>query len=396
MATSEQNNSRLLQDFSRRTAVTNSFPAVMYIEATKGCPYTCIMCNVPEKYGRKSVDIEQGLLDKVSPYFKYLELLAIHGNGEPLLSRNMDFFIRASLDHNFFLHMNTTGFFLNRHLADRLCAAKLSIRFSIHAGTEESYQRIMGDNFDLVMRNISYLIEKNRQVGIGESDFWFSFIVMKENINEIEDFLRLSNRVGITKVRFMALNPRKKTIKGARRDELDFNFNHFEQINGKVTAIFLDRLPKIKDLARELGITIESGSMEAMARLRAPAKVFANHLFQKVFPGKSVFPLVKRRGACMAPWTGQVHVHQDGDVQLCCSTNYSLGNLYDKDFGEIWNDYKMRDIRSDFSKGMFPRACGYCRGIGPNEYPIDFFNEIAPTEPFYSSGQHSPHHFQLK
>ena len=294
----------------------------------------------------------------------------------------MDFFIRASLDNNFFLHMNTTGFHLTRHLADRLCAAKLSIRFSIHAGTEESYQRIMGNHFDLVMRNISYLIEKNRQVGIGQSDFWFSFIVMKENIDEIEDFLRLSNQVGITKVRFMALHPTRKTVKGVWRDGLDFKFTHSEQFNSKVTATFLDRLPKIKDLAQELGISIESGSMEPMAKLRVPAKDFANRLSRKVFSGKNIFPLVRRSGACLAPWTGQVRVKQDGDVQLCCKTNYSLGNVYNKDFGEIWNDYRIRDIRSDFSKGIFPRACGYCSGIGPNEYPIDFFKEISPKE-FY-------------
>ena len=58
------------------------------------------MCPVPEEYGSKSLDIQQVLLDKISPYFQYLELLVIHGEGEPLLSRNIDFFIRASLNHN--------------------------------------------------------------------------------------------------------------------------------------------------------------------------------------------------------------------------------------------------------------------------------------------------------
>jgi len=379
VTTSKPNNQRLLQDLSLRSEVTNSFPVIMYIEATRGCPYTCIMCGVPERYGKKSIDISQELIDKVSPYFKYLELLAIHGEGEPLLSRNMDFFIRASLDNDFFLHMNTTGFFLNRPLADRLCAAKLSIRFSIHAGTKESYQRIMGNSLDVVIRNISYLVEKNRKVGNGESDFWFSYIVMKENLEEIEDFLHLSSRVGISKVRFMALIPMRKIVIGTRREEMDFDFNFFDQFNGKVTATFLKKLPEIKHLAHELGITIEVGSMESAARQRVPVKILANQVFRKVFPEKNLFPLLKRKGTCMAPWSGQVHIAQDGDVQLCCSTNYSLGNLYHKNFDEIWNDFKMRIIRKDFREGKFPRVCGYCRGIGPNEYPIEFFKEIIPT-----------------
>ncbi|MGB5706870.1 MAG: SPASM domain-containing protein, partial [Arenicellales bacterium] len=275
-----------------------------------------------------------------------------------------------------FLHMNTTGFFLNRRVSDKLCAARLSIRFSIHAGTNETYKKIMGKDFERVIRNVSYLIDKSRQVGNPESDFWFSFIVMKENLDEIEDFLLIADQLGITKVRFMALNPSRKTVLGARREELDFDFNYFEQFNSETKAAFLERLPLIEDRARKLGITIEVGSMESAANIDASWKMVANAGFARVFPEKSVFPLLKRSGDCMAPWTGQARVFQNGDVNLCCSTNYSLGNLFEKSFDQIWNDKKVRTIRRSFARGFFPRVCGYCNGIGPAEYPVDFFREI--------------------
>jgi MoaA/NifB/PqqE/SkfB family radical SAM enzyme len=377
MATHDSNNQRLARDLSCRAEDVGSYPAVMYVEASRGCPFACIMCNVPERFGRQSRDMPRALLDKLGPYFKHLELLAIHGDGEPLLSRDIDFFIRTSIENDCFLHMNTTGFALDRRLADRLCAAKLSVRFSIHAGTPETYRKIMGNDLERVLDNIRYLVRRKRDIEGDKSDFWFSYIVMRENLDEIDDFLMRAHDAEVTKVRFMELSPRRKTITGVRRAGLDWQFRHFEQFNRKIQSAFLERLPRVVARARDLGISVEAGSMEPASRLGAPVRIAANQAFRKIFPETNIFPMVHRRGGCMAPWTGQVHIGQDGDVQLCCGTNYSLGNLHEDDFADIWNGPKIRRIRRGFGRGAYPRPCGYCRGIGPDEYPIEAFRDLS-------------------
>jgi radical SAM protein with 4Fe4S-binding SPASM domain len=348
----------------------------MYIESKRGCPYKCIMCDVPQRYGRKSVDIKKELLEKVSPYFQYLEILAIHGSGEPLLSRNIDLFIAASRENDCFLHMNTTGFYLKSELADKLLSAKLHMVFSIHAGRYETYKKIMGNDLDKVIKNISYLIEKSARVGSKENEFWFTFIVVNETVDEIEDFLRLANRVGITKVRFMKLNPNKKNLRGAQMHGEESHYKYLTQFNQTVKESFLSRLPHIRARAKELGISIEVGSMEFAARQPAQIRDVLHKAQRQLIPGISMFPLKRRRGNCLAPWAGQVQINQDGNVNLCCSTKYSLGNLYEKDFEDIWNDYQISAVRAEFNNGFYPRVCGYCKGVPADEYGIELFEPM--------------------
>jgi hypothetical protein len=51
----------------------------------------------------------KNLLKKIEPYYNELEVLTIHGLGEPLLS-DLDYFVEKAVEHNFVLHMNTTLF----------------------------------------------------------------------------------------------------------------------------------------------------------------------------------------------------------------------------------------------------------------------------------------------
>ncbi|MCP4269135.1 MAG: radical SAM protein [Candidatus Brocadiaceae bacterium] len=373
MSRSVENSLHLAEDFASRAVLVKSFPAVMYLESTRGCPYKCIMCDVPQKYGRKSVDIKKQLLEKVSPYFQHLEILAMHGSGEPLLSKNIDFFIAASRKNDCFLHMNTTGFYLKSELADKLLSAKLHIAFSIHAGTHETYKKIMGNDLDMIIKNISYLTEKSARIGSRGNEFWFDYIVVNDTINEIDDFLCLANRAGITKVRFMRLISNKRNLKGAHIDSENFRYKYFNQFNKDVKKSFLAKLPHIQERAKELGISIEVGSMEFAAGQQTNTREVLHKAQRQLIPAISIFPLKRRRGNCLAPWAGQVQISQDGNVNLCCSTKYSLGNLYEKNFEDIWNDYQIRAVRGQFNNGLYPRVCGYCKGVPPDAYGIKLF-----------------------
>ena len=383
MSVSRQNDHLLAEDLSSRAVTVKSFPSVMYLEATRGCPYTCIMCKVPDEHGRKSVDVSQDLLDRVSPYFQYLEILGIHLYGEPLISRNIDYFIEATRANDCYLHMNSTGFFLKPELVDRLLATRLHIMFSIHAGTSATYRKIMGQDLQRVMDNISYLTEKSTLSGSPDNEFWFSYIVVKETVNEIDDFLLLAHRTGVSKVRFMKLDPNPKILKGAYREAEDFVYRYHEQFNREVGQTFLDQLPRIRERAQELGITIEAGNMEFAAAHGVSLKQAA-HRASRLLPIElNILPLVKRRvdpsggGCCLAPWTGQIQISQDGNVNLCCSARYSLGNVFEKSLEEIWNDHRIRAIRGDFHNGLFPRTCGYCKGMPADEYGVKIVGRYA-------------------
>ena len=381
MALDVANGGRLAADFAARAVEVESFPSVMYVESTLGCPYSCIMCSVPQRQGRKSRDIAPELLEKVSPWFRYLKILAIDGAGEPLLSRNLEYFADAARDNDAILRILTTGFPLTRDVAATLLRAKLHVTFSMHAGTPETYEKIMGGHdLERTLRNIAWLTAESARIGSPENEFWFSFTVVKEVIDEIDDLLDMASRAGIGTVRFMRLKPTPEILRGVYDEKRDFRYRYFEQSNRDVNERFLERLPRIRERAAGMGIAIHTGNMEFAARENLQLREVARKVQQRLLPDVNLLPLVKRRvaggeAACVAPWTGQLRIRQSGDVHLCCGVRppIVLGNLYEKDLDEIWNDRAIRAIREDFRKGEFPRACGYCEGIQPDYYGVDLF-----------------------
>jgi MoaA/NifB/PqqE/SkfB family radical SAM enzyme len=344
-------------------------PPVIYLESVAGCPFSCAMCK-PAATAPKRVPAE--ILERVEPAFKNLEVLAIHGQGEPLLA-DLEYFVNQSRKYDFVLHLDTNGLLLTDKIADLLLQTRLSIRFSIHAGRPETYFKLMGVDMEKVKANIRNLVEKSRH-SPHSHDFWFSFIVMQENIAEVEDFLRLAHECGIQSVRFMHLWPNNDTLKGIKVRGM--NFKYSEQSSRNVGFEFSLGLPRYRALARDLNINIEWGDAvnydSSASRMMGELANKASHrLLHHWF-----FPLTPAKGLCAAPWLGQFTVTFNGDVLLCCLSSAVLGNLHKSSLEDIWQGPRMRSIRQAFHEGHFPHECGYCRGFGVSNYPHNSFEGV--------------------
>lgn len=360
----------VMEDLKNRKIITSSLPTCIFIESVKGCSYKCAMC---DEQNTKPNLISKELLNKIEPYYKNLEVLTIHGSGEPLLA-DLPYFAKQATENDFVIHMNSTGFYLTEKKIDILLKNRLAIIFSVHAGTAKTYKKIMGHDLHHVVENVKLLIQKSKASGL-DHDFWFAFMVVRENIDEVEDFLYLAKDCGIKSVRFMKLIPHRAIVKGREFPERDFTFNYFEQ-SKNVREKFLAKLPTYRKLAQELGIRIEPGSMTHENTESTPLKETVNLIARKFIPQKTIFPLTKRKGICLAPWIGQLTIAQDGNVGLCCSALYSLGNINNSSIEEIWNSQQMQKIRASFNKGDFPSVCGYCKSVTFAEYPHNSFTEV--------------------
>jgi len=363
----------LKKNFEDKKIVLNTTPAVIHLESVRGCPFDCAMCSLGNT---KSVDISMDLLKKLEPYYDGLEVLSIHGGGEPLLSRHLEYFVEKSHQHKFVIHMNTTGELLSKQKSELLAKAYgLSIRFSIHAGRPESYHKIIGGDLERVSSKIKYLIDQTEDKN---HDLWFSYIVMKQTIDEIEDFLRMAHRSGIKSVRFMRLNPSKDIVKGTTKR--DFHLKYFEQFNRQIVQTFLARLPRYLLLASELGITIEHGSMNQFQNSDVNLMGdFINKASRKFFH-QQILPLIPKKGSCIIPWYGQLIVTIEGDVKMCVQSSAHLGNLYENSLEEIWNGSIMQGVRRAFSHGRYHKICGYCKGLGLDNFPNNSFQTIRQEE----------------
>ncbi|MHC1784847.1 MAG: SPASM domain-containing protein [Anaerolineaceae bacterium] len=354
-----------LREYHERRIDVQTNPAVIYVESVKGCPSSCIMC---KPNATKPVKISSEILEKLEPYYDTLEVFSIHGDGEPLLA-DLPYFVGKSLQHDLVLHMNSTGVFLTKKTADFVLQTRLSIRFSIHAGTPGTYYKIMGADLNKVKDQVSYLTVESQKNNI-QQDFWFSFLVMKENVDEFGDFLNLAHDCGIRHVRCMRLYPNPNNVKTIHLR--GFDFNYLEQTNKKYIDAFYKKMPEYLAMANNLGITIEHGDLSDDLDIVRPMFEISNKVTKKLFR-KNLFPLVPLKGHCAAPWLGQMIIEQSGNVNLCCGTDYSLGNINDSSLGEIWRSDRMKSIRKSFHNGVIPNICGFCKGFGVSNYPNNSF-----------------------
>jgi len=334
----ENNCEKAMDDFFNRNIEVSSFPQVMYIESVKGCSGSCIMCKA-RKTELKDISIK--LIDEINSYLKNLKVLCIHGLGESLLSNKLDYFIDFCKKNDCLLYLNCNPMFLNEELINRLLKAKIAISFSIHAGKKDTFKKIMGGDFDEVKRKLKYFSELNKGIGNKSNRFKLLFIVVKDNLEEIEDFLSFSKSVGIPNVQFQKLDKHKSILEGVYRENNNYKFEFSEQSNKQVMESFFEKIPKIEEIARDLGVSVK---------------------FDTILENMENTGNTRRKGICTSPWLGDIRIRESGNVELCCRSNYLLGNLYENSFEKIWNSDRIKKIRKEFQDGYFPDVCGNCKG----------------------------------
>jgi hypothetical protein len=121
--------------------------------------------------------------------------IGFYMRGEPLMNKNVREYVKYARDIGYeYIYITTNGALANLNLMKDLIAAGLnSIKFSINAGTRESYKIVHGrDDFEKVIKNLidlsNYIKDEKLEVGL-----FVSFIRCSINDGEFE---LLKNLIG--------------------------------------------------------------------------------------------------------------------------------------------------------------------------------------------------------
>ncbi len=171
-------------------------PKAVELETVAGCNARCSMCWVPKMErttGVMSDDLFTKLLDdlmEIEP-----EVVCPFNCGEPLLDKKILERIEEigrRLPHAR-LVLFTNAALLDEEKIRRVFALNVaSLNISFNAGARESYERIMGLDYDRVMENIHRVIELNTGATIG-----MSFIRVEENKGEEPLFREMCRELGV-------------------------------------------------------------------------------------------------------------------------------------------------------------------------------------------------------
>lgn len=167
------------------------FPHNMLVELTNVCNHECIFC-AHKKMNRKLGVCDKELMTKIikEAYECGTREIGFYLTGEPFACNDLNYYISLSKNLGFeYIYITTNGALVTiDKLKDAVEAGLSSIKFSINAGTKETYKKIHGrDDFDKVINNIKQ-IYKWRNENYKDFPLFVSFVVVSLNKGEINCF----------------------------------------------------------------------------------------------------------------------------------------------------------------------------------------------------------------
>lgn len=162
-------------------------PKNMLIELTNMCNHSCIFC-ANSKMSRKKGTIDEKFLFHIlnEAYDDGVREVGFYATGEPFISKDLGKYIAKAKEIGYeYVYITTNGALATPQRAREVIESGIdSIKFSINAGTRETYKIIHGkDDFETVIENLKYIAEyrKNNKKNF---KIFVSYIATRYSANE--------------------------------------------------------------------------------------------------------------------------------------------------------------------------------------------------------------------
>lgn len=150
-------------EFEDKQKFVNKVPKNALVELSNSCNHECVFCYNPEmKRKTSSLNIEKFVGFVKQSAKEGLEEIGLYATGEPFMTKNLDSFIRIAKENGIRrVYITSNGALASIDKVIKCIDAGLdSIKFSINAGTRESYKIIHGfDDFEKVISNLKKIYE---------------------------------------------------------------------------------------------------------------------------------------------------------------------------------------------------------------------------------------------
>ncbi len=310
----------------RLPSYVRSYPITAQIETTNVCNLKCRMCahsvaSWKSRNPRKILTMKEFkvILDKLP----HIQFALINGVGEPLMNPNIADMIRYAYSKGIKTAFFTNAALLTPEKAEELLKADglININVSIDGGKPETYERIrVGAKFSDLCDNIRSFIEIRDEMGKKSPGLSVFMVAMHENVHEIPLLIEIVKDLGGN-----GLNLHR--------------FLEDQQTEGSPLSLEdIEMLKRYKQEADSKNFILSFGDMS----------------------GRITNKRSKR--TCVDPWK-TTYVNSTGWINPCCYSFYDesayFGNIFESDFGDIWNGEPYRKFRHELKTGM-PACCVKC------------------------------------
>ncbi len=307
-----------------------SRPAVVDVVLTKACNLACTFCRDYEHPGARRVSTEQ--LERIAAeLFPTARRVNVCSGGEPYLHTGLEHLLRLARRHGARTWVLSNGMLLEEARTAAILEEGLVTEhgFSVDGVRPETVEGIRtGARLPTILANIDMLLRLRERVGGGAPRVVIRYALMRRNLDELPDAVRLWGERGVERLECGYLN----LANGIDRDESLW----FHQ----------ERMLEVFARAREVATDFPGLELELPAGVEEQRR------------------LLERPADCRAPWEF-VMIDTSGRVLPCYRAFEALhmGALHGEDarpFAEIWNGPGYRALRRTVNDDAAPKAYAYC------------------------------------
>lgn len=315
------------------------YPIYVELSPSGNCNHRCTFCAM-DYIGYKKKIVSVDIMGKRITEMAELGVKSIMfaGEGEPLLHENIneltDFAYKAGIDSAF----TTNGVHLNRRFLNESLEKVSWIKFSLNAGTANTYgeiHRTNPDDFNLVLENIKNADEKRKKHG-WKVTLGVQILLLPENESEIEELAGICrDQLGVD---YLVIKPYSQHLFSKTRKYEKLNYDSYLYLDDKLKSYN----------TRNFKIIFRNNSMVRHQCNKSYLKCFSTPFF----------------------WA---HIMTDGSLYSCSAflkdERFKLGNLNEHSFQEIWEGKKREQNYNYMKHNMDINVCrNNCRMDKVNNY----------------------------
>lgn len=206
--TEYERNSALMHREVFKEDIPQSIGTLLACDTSSECNLRCVMCVLDKKLRERSKEKGCGKVNRyINKLIKISSKVQPYLTGEPFFRNDVwDIIDIADLinhERTLEVEISTNAILLDKPMADRLLRSSTSsVLITVNAATEQTYGKICGGNFKRLKNNISYLCKnKNKRLHIS-----LSYVLMRENMEELPDFIKLAEELNVDSVQIWPLN----------------------------------------------------------------------------------------------------------------------------------------------------------------------------------------------
>lgn len=173
----------------------SEFPLNVIVEPCNYCNLKCTTCmndKLTRPKGTMNILLYKKIIDEIAEENPYTRLW-LDFYGEPLLVKYKLYYMihYAKLKGIMNIELNTNGNLLDEEMAEMLLDSGINfISIDCDGFSKEVYEKIrVNGNRDITYKNIEYLLNRKKSLGLREPVIEIKVMEMKENQNEIESII---------------------------------------------------------------------------------------------------------------------------------------------------------------------------------------------------------------